>query len=157
MTTRPDGAIRVRVTLPVTRLGFGAFAFDPVTQFLGVSVRDLLESLLEAEPYQRPSASGTATDVFPLALPDGEGAFVPIGPLGELGFRNDRGLLAITVPLSMTGWLRSQAGAMIVRGPEQRRSSDGGSVVADAWLRLRPGVRAAMPLGLLGELGIEAA
>lgn len=156
MMRSDPGAIRVRVTLPVTRLGFGVLAFDPVAQFLGVSVRDVLDSLLEGEPYQRPSAAGAAVEVFPLALPPGEGAFIPIGALGELGFRNDRGLLAVTVPNSMAGWMQRQAGDMLVRGPEQRRSSEGNATVVDAWLRLRPGARAAMPLGMLGELGIEA-
>ena len=35
-------------------------------------------------------------------------------------------------------------------------SADGTSTVAESWLRLRPGSRAAMPLGMLGEMGLEA-
>ena len=154
---QPDAhAIRLRLTLPVTRFGFGPLAFDPVEQFLGVSVRDVLDSLLEAEPYKRPSSGGTAIEVFPLALPPGEGAFVPFGQFGELGFRNDDGLLALTVPISMVRLLKTQAGPMLVRGPERRLSADGTSTVAESWLRLRPGSRAAMPLGMLGEMGLEA-
>jgi len=44
-----------------------------------------------------------------------------------------------------------------VRGPERGPSLDGTAAVVTCWLRLRPGMRAAMPLGSLGELGIEAA
>ena len=155
---RPDPrAIRLRLTLPVTRFGFDSLAFDPVAQFLGVSVRDVLESLLEGEPYKRPSPNGSAVDVYPLALPPGEGAFVPFGQFGEIGFRIDDGLLALTVPTSMVRMVLAQAGTMVVRGPERRLSSDGTSAVVDSWLRLRSGARAAVPLGMLGEMEIEAA
>ena len=30
-----DGAIHVNLTLPVTRLGFGPFSFDPIEQMIG--------------------------------------------------------------------------------------------------------------------------
>ena len=157
MTAHDPRAIRFRLTLPCLRLGLGPLAFDPVAQLLGVSVADVLASLLEAEPYRRPSATGTAVEVFPLALPAGEGAFVPVGSFGEVGLHNDGGLLAVTVPLGAAGWLRDRAGDLRVRGPKRRPSSDGSAMVAEVWLRLRPGARASVPLGLLGEMGLEAA
>jgi hypothetical protein len=35
-------------------------------------------------------------------------------------------------------------------------SMDGSARVAEAWVRLRPGMRASVPLGALGECGVEA-
>ena len=65
-------------------------------------------------------------------------------------------MLALTVPWAMAGWLRQRLGEAVVRGPEAGVSLDGTARVAKAWVRLRPGMRATMPLGALGEAGIEA-
>jgi len=152
----PDD-IRVLLTAPATRLSFGPLVVDPLGQLLCVSLREVLDSLLEAEPYQRASPRGAAVEIFPLALPAGEGAFVPVGPLGEVALANDAGLLSLTVPAAMAGWVMAQAAGMVVRGPERHPAADGRATVARLWLRLRLGARAAIPLGLLGEMAIEAA
>ena len=85
--------------------------------------------------------------MFPLSLSDGEGATIPLGALGEIGFANRGGLLALTVPWGMAGWLRERLGDAIVRGPEEGLSLDGTAKVANAWVRLRAGMRASFPLG----------
>lgn len=152
----PSSAIRVNLTVPVTRLGFGPFSFDPLEQMIGAKLIDLLEPLMVGPVTRRPSMTGPAVEVYPLALPDGEGASIPLAQWGECGFHNDRGVLALTVPWSMAGWLRTTLGEALVRGPEAGVSLDGTARVARAWVRLRPGMRASVPLGALGEVGIEA-
>ncbi|MCK6528346.1 hypothetical protein L6R50_12590 [Myxococcota bacterium] len=106
---------------------------------------------------RRASSSGLAVDVHPLAPPDGEGMSLPLGHLGELGYRNFRDTLVISVPLPMAGWAARQFGDAVVGGPARRKAASGGAAEADLWLRLRPGARKSLPLGTLGELGVEAA
>ena len=118
---------------------------------------DLLEPLMVGPVTRRPSEAGPALEVYPLALPPGEGASIPLGQWGDLGFRNDAGLLVLTVPFGMAGWLRQKLGDAIVRGPEAGLSVDGTARVAEAWVHLRPGMRASVPLGVLGEAAVEAA
>lgn len=149
-------AIRIDLTVPVTRIGFGALSFDPLEQMIGAKLADLLESLMVGPVRRRPSEAGATVEVYPLALPDGEGASIPLGQWGECGFYAEAGLLALTVPWSMAGWLRKKLGTALVRGPEAAVSLDGTARVAKAWVRLRPGMRASVPLGALGEAGIEA-
>ena len=151
-----DGAIRVDLTLPVIRFGFDPLSFDPIAQVIGMPLSELLESLMIGPTTRRPSATGPAVEVYPLSLPPGEGATIPLGQWGEVGVANDRGLLALTVPWGMAGWLRQRLGEAIVRGPEAGVSLDGTARVANVWVRLRPGMRAGIPLGALGECGIEA-
>lgn len=151
-----DDAIRVNVTLPVTRLGFGPFSFDALEQLIGAPVADILEPLMTGPVARRPSAAGPAMEVYPLALPQGEGASIPLGAWGEVGVHNDRGLLVLTVPWGMSGWVRERLGVAIVRGPEPGVSLDGTARVAEVWVRLVPGMRAQLPLGALVEIGIEA-
>jgi hypothetical protein len=152
----PSSAIRVNLTVPVTRIGFGPFSIDPLEQMIGAKLVDLLEPLMIGPVTRRPSATGPAVEVYPLALPDGEGASIPLARWGEVGFYNEGGLLALTVPWSMAGWLRDKLGSAIVRGPEAGLSLDATARVANAWVRLRPGIRASFPLGALGEVGVEA-
>ena len=155
--SRRQAPIRVNLTLPVTRIGFGPFSFDPLEQLIGAKVADLLEPLMTAPVSRRPSESGAAVEVYPLALPDGEGATIPLGQFGELAFANDDGVLVLTVPWSMAGWLRQRFGDAIVRGPEPAAALEGGARVAQVWVRLREGMRATLPLGAFGELAVEAA
>lgn len=150
-------AIRVDVTVPVTRFGFGPFAFDALEQMIGAPLADLLAPLMVGPVARRPSAAGPAVEVYPLALPPGEGASIPLGAMGEVGFANDGGLIALTVPWAMASWVVQRAGAAVVRGPEAALSLDGSARVAKVWVRLRPGMRASVPLGALGEAGVEAA
>ncbi len=153
----PSSAIRVNLTVPVTRIGFGPFSFDPLEQMIGAKLADLLAPLMVGSVTRRPSATGPAVEVYPLALPDGEGASIPLAQWGEVGFYNEGGLLALTVPWGIAGWLRQKLGDAVMRGPEAGVSLDGSARVAKAWVRLRPGMRASVPLGALGEAGVEAA
>jgi len=122
-----------------------------------VSLADVLEPLRVAPIERRPSASGTAVEVHHLALPEGEGLSLPLGQLGELGFANRGGLLALTVPAAWGQRLVARLGGALVRGPERGRSLDGTADVVTCWLQLRPGVKASLPLGALGEVGVAAA
>lgn len=70
---------------------------------------------------------------------------------------NDRGLLAITVPAACGGRLAPRLGTALVRGPVQSRGMDGGSEIVTSWGLLRTRMRAALPLGARGDLGVEAA
>ena len=151
-----SGAIRVNLTVPVTRIGFGPFSIDPLEQMIGAKLADLLAPLMVGAVTRRPSVTGPAVEVYPLALPDGEGASIPLAQWGEVGFYNEGGLLALTVPWGMASWLRQKLGDAVVRGPEAGVSLDGTARVAKAWVRLRPGMRASFPLGALGECGVEA-
>ena len=152
----PGKALRVNLTFPVTRMGFGVFQFDPLTQALGMPLSEILSSLMIAPVRQRASAGGPTVDVYPLALPEGEGASLNLGQLGPVGFRNDRGWLVITVPLPFIGWVQQRLAQVIVHGPEISLSTDGMSRVADFWIQLVPGMRSVLPLGILGEVGVEA-
>lgn len=149
-------AIGVDVTVPVTRFGFGPFAFDALEQMIGAPLADPLAPLLVGPVVRRPSVAGPAVEVYPLALPPGEGASVPLGAMGEFGFANADGLVALMVPWAMASWVAQRAGAAVVRGPEATLSVAGSARVAEVWVRLRPGMRASVPLGALGEAGIDA-
>ncbi len=149
-------AIRFNLVLPASRLGFGPIALDPIEQIIGAPVADILESLMTGPVTQRPSQTGPALDVYPIALPDGEGLTLPLGRWGELGFLNERSTLVLTVPLPAAAWIQNKLSSTIVRGPDRLLSQDRTARVARFWLRLRPGMSAAFPLGMLGEIGLEA-
>ena len=153
---QPNHDLCIDLTLPVTRVGIGIFSFDPVEQFIGAPVLHFLEPLLRAATYKRPSAAGPAVEVFPLRLPEGEGLCVPLSQWGELGFANKRGLLVLTVPSQAAGWVQQRFAGAIVEGPREGMSSDGTARVAHFAIRLRPGMKAGIPLGILGEVGVEA-
>lgn len=150
-------AIRFNLILPAARLGFGPFSVDPFAEVIGAPVADILESLMTGPITKRPSEAGPAVDVYPLMLPDGEGITLPLGGWGELGFFNREGLLVLTVPLPAVTWVHSKLAGAVVRGPEHLLSQDGTARVVRFWLRLHPGMSAAFPLGVLGEIGLEAA
>ena len=153
-TATADRSIRFRLVLPVTRLGVGVFSFDPIEQLVGAPIVDLLEPLMTGPVERRPSAAGAGVDVYPLALPEGEGMAIPLGHFGELGFANRDGLLQLTVPLRAETWLTAKLGTALVRGPERGLSLDGAARVSRVWIRVAPGVRASVPLGTFGEAGI---
>jgi hypothetical protein len=153
---RLERSIHFGLTLPVTRFGVGPFSFDPVEQAIGAPVAELLDSMMTGPVRRRPSAAGPAIDVYPLALPEGEGVSVPLGPFGELGFKNDGGLLELTVPRRAEAWILGRVPSAIARGPEHGQSLDGTARISRFWLQLTPGMRAAMPLASFGEIGIEA-
>jgi len=149
-------AIRFNLVLPTARFGFGPLSFNPLEQAIGAPVADILESLMTGPVTQRPSQAGPAVDVYALALPDGEGLNLPLGRWGELGFRNERSKLVLTVPLPAATWIQSKLAGAIVRGPDHLLSQDGTARVVRFWLRLQPGMSAAFPLGVLGEVGLES-
>lgn len=156
VVAEPDRAIRFLLTVPVTRIGIGPFSFDPLEQLIGCPLADLLEPLRVGPIERRPSTSGTAVEVHPLALPEGEGLAIPLGQFGEVGLANDHGLLALTVPAAWGARLAGRLGTALVRGPERTRSLDGAAEVVTCWAGLRAGLRAALPLGAIGDIGVQA-
>ena len=50
----------------------GAFRNDPLKALLGVDLADILSPMMVGPKFQRPVLGG-AIDVYPLAIPDGEG------------------------------------------------------------------------------------
>jgi hypothetical protein len=149
------GAIRFNLVLPTARLGFGPLSFNPLEQAIGAPVADILESLMTGPVTQRPSQAGPAVDVYPLELPDGEGLTVPLGRWGELGFRNEAGLLVLTVPLPAKDWIQQRLSGSLVRGPDHLLSQDGASGVARFWVEIGSGLNVGFPLGVLGEIAVE--
>ena len=145
--------IRLDLSVPVLAFGVGPFRFDPIQTLLGCSFEDLVESLLVAPSFERAAAGGGRVTVYPLALPDGEGAAIPLGRFGEASFANEAGQLVLIVPVAMRSLLQSKVQSMLVQAPERVTASG-----APAWrftLLLRPGLAFRLPLGSLGEVGVE--
>ena len=151
-----ERAIHFRLVLPVTRLGVGIWSFDAIEQLVGAPVAELLGPLMTGPVERRPSTAGPAVDVYPLALPEGEGMTIPLGQFGEFGFRNVDQLLELTVPLRAEAWLTAKLGAALVRRPERGLSLDRAAQVSRVWIRVAPGARASVPLGTFGEAGVES-
>ena len=151
---RTRTALRIDLTLPVTRVGWGPFSIDPVEQLIGAPVAEILESLLVAPVHRGTSAAGPV-DVYPLALPDGEGASIELGAWGELGVFNDGGLLVLTVPANASAWLSRQLGAAVLQVDEVRGPN--GCRLARLWVRLRAGAAASLPISGIGEIGLRVA
>ena len=152
----PPRDLRFRLTLPVTRVGFGVFSVDPLAKLIGAPVRSILEPLLVGEVRRDVGRTGNLVEHYPVAIPDGEGLAVPLGSFGAFGFRSESGTLVLTVPSPLVAWLSPRLDADLVGGPVHRPSEGGGVPVADLWVRLRPGLRLTLPLGALGEMGVEA-
>ena len=154
----PD-ALRVNLTVPTTTVRLGPLAFDGLKALLGVDLADVLSSLMIELKYQRPIPGGFV-DVYPLAIPDGEGLTIPIKLLGEIGCYNLKSLLVLVVPIAAMDVVSAQLVAEIASGeaagPRVRVGTSGGHV-AEYAVRLKPGMRKAVPLGSWGELGVEAA
>jgi hypothetical protein len=149
-------AIRVAVTLPVLRFGVGPFAVDPLERLLGARVSDLLEPLMTGPMVPRRTEAGLLVDVYPLALPDGEGATLPLGRLGDFGIFNMGGVLVLTVPLAAAPLIAPRLGDALVGRSEPTPSLDGRSRVVRLAIRLPVGSRITLPLGSIGEIGVEA-
>lgn len=124
------------------RIGF----FDPVKQFLGTSLDELLASLLRSPPTDRTGADGRRARVYPLALPDGDGVALPLAEFGELGFRADGDRLVLSVPPRLEATVLGQWGDLVTAGPVRRASATGRGVVSDLWLRLVPGSVRTVPV-----------
>jgi hypothetical protein len=146
--------IRLDLTVPVLTFGFGVFKVDPVVSLLGCSIEDIVESLLVTPVYQERVRTGLV-DVYPLALPDGEGASLQLGRFGNVGFANERGLLVLHLPVALRTVVFRRAMPML-EGPIQEVDFEGSPAIRVP-LRLRPGMGFRMPLGGLGEVGLHAA
>ena len=157
---RQPGLLRFNLSLPSTRIRLGPIAIDGVEALLGVSLASILDPLMPAPRTTRITEAGGEVDVYPLAIPDGEGAAVPVKHLGEIGFRNHRGYLIVILPAGLAEVMREQLADEIrhkrAAGPRPARGSDG-SLVVEFAIALRPGMRKSIPLGSFGELGVEAA
>ena len=155
----PD-ALRVNLTVPTTQVRLGPLSFDGLQAFLGVPLADLLSPLMHAPRHQRSGEAGAVLDVYPLAIPDGEGLSIPVKLVGDLGFRNYRGLLVLIVPAAVAEVVRQELAEEIVSkeaaGPRFVEALGGDGFVAEFAVRLRPGMRKAVPLGKWGEIGVEA-
>lgn len=152
---RPEaGAMRVNLTVPTTAVRLGPFSFDGLKAFLGVDLAEILAPMMVAPRYTR-----DGLDVYPLAIPDGEGLTIPVKLMGEIGFYNLRAMLVLVVPPAVAEVVRAQLAAEIAAGTAAGpRFNEGGSggIVAEFAVKLRPGMRKAVPLGSWGEVGVEA-
>ena len=137
--------LRLDLVVPVLRLG----AFDPVEHFVGAKIADLVEPLLSGPIGARRLRSGALVEVYPLRLPDGEGAGIALGAWGELAFANVAGQLVLTVPRVSARWIGAALGGALV----DARERPGGR--AELTVAVRPGLRTAWPLGTLGEIALE--
>ena len=155
---RRDGALCFDLTLPSTVLRLGPVSIDAVKAALGFDLAELLSSLMRAPKTSRAAGEGNV-DVYPLAIPQGEGITIPVRRFGEVGMRNVQGLLVLIVPAAAAEVVREQLAGEIAQkqaaGPRFREGAGGYN--AEFAIKLRPGMRKAVPLGALGELGVEAA
>lgn len=151
-------ALRINLTAPTTAVRIGPFSFDGLRALLGVDLAEVLSPLMVAPKFQRPIVGGVV-DVFPLAIPDGEGLSFPVKFVGGVGFYNLRGVLVLQVPPAAVDIVRAQLTAEIAAGeaagPRHADNGAGGTVTEFA-VRLRPGMRKAIPMGTFGEIGVEA-
>ena len=80
--------------------------------------------------------------------------------LGDIGFRAFQGLLVLIVPAAVAEVVRQELAEEIAAhqaaGPCFVQAVGGGGYVAEFAVRLRPGMRKAVPLGKWGESGVEA-
>ena len=154
------GVLRFNLSLPSTRIRLGPIAIDGVEALLGFSLVQVLDPLMLAPRYTRQNAAGGEVEVYPLAIPDGEGLSVPIKRLGEIGLRNYKSYLILVLPAGLAEVMREQLAEDIAAkraaGPRPAKGTNGGLVVEFA-IALRPGMRKVIPLGQYGELGVEAA
>ena len=141
--------IRIDLSVPVLSFGVGPFQFDPVKTLLGCSFEDIVESLMVAPSFRKALDTGSQVDVYPLALPAGEGASIPLGRFGEAAFHNREGELVLHVPRGLRSVLLPRVKSLLVRPPKELTN------MLEVALRLRPGLAFRLPLGSLGELGVE--
>ena len=153
-------ALRVNLTVPTTTVRLGPLAFDGLKALLGADLGEILSPMLIGTKQQRTLPGGGVVDVYPLAIPDGEGLSIPIRLLGEFGFRNMAGFLVLILPPAVAEVVREQLApeiaAKMAAGPRFVPGA-GGGIVAEFAVRLVPGMRKAIPLGGVGEIGVEAA
>src|SRR5262245_46512023 len=102
------GVLRLNLSLPSTRIRLGPLAIDGLEALLGVSLSNIFDPLMPAPRFSRHNAQGAEVDVYPLAIPEGEGLSVPIKRLGEVGFRNYKGYLILILPAGLAEVMREQ-------------------------------------------------
>lgn len=139
-------AIELLLVTPPLVQDMGLFKVDPIELALGVSLEDLLADLLLGPRRRMPSPEGVMSDVYPLALPDGEGACIPLGDLGEIGFRNLDGLLELSVPHAVSQRVYDRVREYAVQRPEVVPGVGGGWCTRMV-LRLPRGGRARVGVG----------
>jgi hypothetical protein len=150
--------MRVNLTAPTTAVRLGPFAFDGLKALVGTDLGDVLASLMIAPKFQRPVLGGVV-DAYPFAIPDGEVLSVPIRFLGEIRFYNLRSLLVLVVPVAAMDVVKAQLAAEIAAGDAagpRLLTGSGGGAVAEFAVKLKPGMRKAVPLGTWGEIGVAA-
>ncbi len=148
-------ALRVNLTVP----GTSGILAGLMKLSLGVDLADILSPMMVGPKTHRVTPTGVL-DVYPLGIPDGEGLLIPSRMFGGIGFSNLRGFLVIQVPPIAVDVVRAQLAADIAAGdaagPRANDNGIGGTVTEFA-VRMRPGMRKAIPLGRFGEIGVEAA
>ena len=150
--------INVNLLVPAVTLKLGFFELDPIKQALGVSLEELLSTLMLGPVERMPSPSGRGlVDVYRLGLPEGEGISIPLGNLGELGFWNEKGVLELTVPYQLGQSVMDHLSEHVVAPSQTVRDSDGVAWCARISVRLRPGAATSLQVGALGEVGLVAA
>lgn len=150
-----SGYVSFRLLVPVTRIGVGAFSFDMLDEVLGRPLEGLLSPVMCGPVEIRNVGGGMGVRSFPLRLASGVGTGLNLGKTGEILLHNDGGRLRIAVPWLAGGWLSQRLGAWLERGPEAMPSSDGRSTLAVVWVKVGSGLRAAVPIPGIGEVGVE--
>ena len=85
--------VNVNLLVPAVTVKLGFLKIDPIKHVLGMSLEEVLSTLLLGPVERMPSPNGRGlVDVYRLGLPEGEGSSIPLGNLGELGFWNEGGL-----------------------------------------------------------------
>ena len=150
--------VNVNLLVPAVTVKLGFFELDPIKHALGVSLEEVLSSLLLGPVERMPSPSGRGlVDVYRLGLPEGEGISIPLGNMGELGFWNENGVLDLTVPYQLGQTVMDRLREHVVATAQTVRGSDGTTWCVRIPGRLRPGAAASLQVGGLGEIGLVAA
>ena len=146
--------LRFHLLVPGAKLSFGPLSFDPLAAAIGRPLEDVLRPLLASVPFERQGHSGQLFRAYPLALPPGVGASIPLALLGEVGVANESGILKLTAPAALSGWLAGLSYRL--HGPIPATGVNGVPVTA-VWLRVPAGQSISVPIGVLGSLVLEAA
>jgi hypothetical protein len=141
--------IRVRLTLPDTSITVAGLSVDLFAHMTGMSIDTLLSSLLYA-PVERELLPVRCV-TYPVEIPEGEGAALPVGSYGELGFLNNQGRLLLTVPRLVWPGVRDAFGDAVESAREI-----GSPPSVQARIFLRPGMKRRANIGTFGVIGIES-
>ena len=134
------GELRLRLVLPLVRLG--PVTVDPIQAVLGKSVADVFGPLVTS---RRDTPDGQQLDV---RLPPSIGATVPLGVVGEAGFRNEAGRLVLSAPRLLSGALERALRRYVVG----RQAGPAG--LEELTVDLPPGRPVDLPLGSLATISV---